>query len=139
MADEAMGDTGFVVAILNQNDDDHQSCLDIYKAQHGYIIVPQSALAEITYMLNRNGGSKLVINFLHQIPNLKFRFIALEGADFRRTLELLEKYADTRVDFVDVSVAAIAERLGISKILTLDKRDFSIIRPKHVEYFELQP
>jgi len=139
MADEAMGDTGFVVAMLNKNDDDHRRCLEIYAAQRGYILVPQSALAEITYMLKRDSGGKLVMDFLRQISTLKFRFIAVDAQDFKRTLELLIKYADSRIDFVDASVAAVAERFEVKQILTLDKRDFSIIRPKHVDYFELLP
>jgi len=69
----------------------------------------------------------------------KYQPVPLEGEDFLRTAELLDQYADTRVDFVDCTVVAIAERLKIARILTVDRRDFSIIHPKHVEYFELLP
>lgn len=34
---------------------------------------------------------------------------------------------------------AIAERLNITRILTLDRRDFQMIRPKHCVSFELFP
>lgn len=43
------------------------------------------------------------------------------------------------VDFVDITLAAVAERLGIRQILTLDQRDFRILRPRHCEHFELAP
>jgi predicted nucleic acid-binding protein len=43
------------------------------------------------------------------------------------------------VDFVDATIAAVAERLNITRILTLDQRDFQIIRPKHSDYFEILP
>jgi predicted nucleic acid-binding protein len=53
-----------------------------------------------------------------------------------RIANLLDKYADTDLDFSD---AAIAERYGITKIATFDHRDFSIIRPRHTAFFELLP
>ena len=37
------------------------------------------------------------------------------------------------------SLNDVAERLNITRILTLDQRDFQIIRPKHSEYFEILP
>ena len=40
---------------------------------------------------------------------------------------------------VDASVIALAERLKVSQIATLDHRHFSVVRPAHVEAFELLP
>lgn len=34
---------------------------------------------------------------------------------------------------------AMAERLGITRILTFDQRDFGMYRPSHVERFDLLP
>jgi predicted nucleic acid-binding protein len=34
---------------------------------------------------------------------------------------------------------AIAERLGVTRIYTLDRRDFSVVRPAHAERYELLP
>jgi predicted nucleic acid-binding protein len=68
-----------------------------------------------------------------------FQLVTLDYQDIRRTAEILQKYNDTRIDFVDASVAAVAERLDVTRILTLDQRDFSLIRPNHCDYFELLP
>jgi predicted nucleic acid-binding protein len=38
---------------------------------------------------------------------------------------LIEKYRDLPFDFADASVAVLAERTGVSQVLTLD-RDFDI-------------
>jgi predicted nucleic acid-binding protein len=34
---------------------------------------------------------------------------------------------------------AVAERLNIGRVLTLDRRDFQIMRPRHRDFFELLP
>jgi uncharacterized protein len=60
-------------------------------------------------------------------------------ADLVRTIEILEKYADSRIDFVDCVIAAMAERLGIVTILTVDYRHFQLFRPKHSSHFEILP
>ena len=59
--------------------------------------------------------------------------------DLRRTLELLDRHAAARIGFVDEAVVATAERLRVSRILTTDRRDFSLIRPRHCRAFEVLP
>jgi predicted nucleic acid-binding protein len=59
--------------------------------------------------------------------------------DLQRVHEILQQYAESRLDFVDATVVAIAERQNITRILSLDRRDYTIIRPKHAPYFELLP
>jgi hypothetical protein len=44
-----------------------------------------------------------------------------------------------RLEVIDASVVATAERLGLPRIATLNHRDFAVIRPVHVEAFELIP
>jgi hypothetical protein len=59
--------------------------------------------------------------------------------DYNRAVDILEKYHDTRIDFVDACIMALAERLQLKRILTFDHRDFGIFRPAHIERFELLP
>lgn len=39
----------------------------------------------------------------------------------------------------DASIVAIAERLGVTQIATLDRRHFGVVRPNHVDAFTLLP
>ena len=59
--------------------------------------------------------------------------------DYHRAAAILRQYADARLDFVDALIAAMAERLNITRVLTLDRRDFQLMRPKHCPGFELLP
>jgi len=65
--------------------------------------------------------------------------MALMDGDMLRTAEILAQYQDSRIDFVDATVMAIAERENIKTVLTLDRRDFSLFRPKHCLSFTLLP
>jgi hypothetical protein len=53
--------------------------------------------------------------------------------------ELGWRYRDMPLGTVDASVIALAERLKVSQIATLDHRHSSVVRPAHVESFELLP
>ena len=39
----------------------------------------------------------------------------------------------------DASVVALAERLGAEAVVTLDRRHFGAVRPRHRKAFELLP
>jgi hypothetical protein len=47
--------------------------------------------------------------------------------------------ADFLRDVADACVIALAERLGVTRVATLDTRHFSVVRPRHVPAFTLLP
>lgn len=134
----AVADTGFVVALANKKDPNHLPAYTLYR-QIAKIILPQTTLVESAYLIGKFGGTQAVIHFLTSVPVSRYVPTALHDSDFARIAQLLSAYADTRIDFVDASVMIIAERLQIDTILTLDRRDFSIVRPKHCEALTLLP
>lgn len=60
-------------------------------------------------------------------------------SDWLRVAELVAQYDDLPLGTVDASVVAAAERLGITEVATLDRTDFSVVRPAHVPRFSLMP
>jgi len=40
---------------------------------------------------------------------------------------------------VDASVVAAAERLGVTRVATLDRKHFTVVRPAHAPAFEVLP
>jgi hypothetical protein len=51
--------------------------------------------------------------------------------DWERMAELVAVYADMRLGGTDASVITLAERLGTTRIATLNHRHFRIVRPRH--------
>jgi predicted nucleic acid-binding protein len=116
----------------------HRSVTTVYTQQE-QILLPQTVLAEVAYLVGRNAGSATLVAFLKGLSASKFTLIALTAQDVIRTAEILDEYVDSRIDFVDASVMAIAEHYDIKKILTLDQRDFRLFRPQHCDSFEILP
>ena len=63
----------------------------------------------------------------------------VDPADLERMAELVGAYHDLPLGTVDASVVAVAERRGVTTIATLDRRHFGVVRPRHVDAFELVP
>ena len=103
------------------------------------ILLPVTILVETSYLIQARLGHAAMRLFVRQLQGSSLQLTSLMTADFARIDEILTQYADLELDFVDASVVAIAERLRIQRILTVDQRDFRAIRPKHCPYFDILP
>ena len=63
----------------------------------------------------------------------------LVDRDYPRVRELMDRYADQDLGFVDAAVVTVAERLDERKVATLDRRHFAVVRPRHVDALALLP
>ena len=88
-------------------------------------------------MLNKKFGPVIEIKFLEEIISVNLQIEILKFPDILRIVEILKKYKSLNIGFVDGSIVAIAERLKINQILTLDNKHFSSIIPVGFDYFEI--
>ncbi|MGQ0624881.1 MAG: type II toxin-antitoxin system VapC family toxin [Sporichthyaceae bacterium] len=135
-------DTGPLVAAADTDDDDHRRCVDLLtglRLASRPLLISPLVVAEVSYMIGRDGGSPAEAAFISSIRNGDLTLVDLLPADLDRMVELLDTYEDLRLGAADASVVAIAERLNISDIATLDRRHFTVVRPDHVPAFTLLP
>lgn len=129
-------DTGILVAAGRTSDPSHQACVHLLRDAGERLVVPSPVLVEVDHHL-RNGPAwarllgDVVADALHVADVLR--------ADYERIQQLMSRYADLRVGFVDCAVLAVVERLGEPKLATLDRRHFAVMRPAHVDSLELLP
>ncbi len=94
-------------------------------------------VAETCHMIATRIGSHAEAGFLRELLNWEVE--SPTSTDWTRIAELTEQYADLQLGGTDASLIATAERLEATKILTLDRRHFSVVRPAHTDFFELLP
>jgi predicted nucleic acid-binding protein len=90
-------------------------------------------------MVSRELGPAAFPAIIDQIRTGVLAVEDLTDRDYERIGELMRTYADLRVGFVDAAVLAVTERLRETKLATLDRRHFSVMRPAHVDALELLP
>lgn len=77
------------------------------------------------------------MRFLGDLASGDFTIEAVDASDWLRIAQLVADYRNLPLGSVDASVVAAAERLGITQVATVDRRDFSAVRPRHTSTFEI--
>jgi uncharacterized protein len=135
----AILDTSFLFALTDQSDRNHQRVLAVAQNANESLVLPVVVLPEICYLIASRLSNNAMRRFVASMTPDAVKIEPATIKDLIRVHQILEKYADNQLDFTDAAIVAIAERLAIKRVYTLDRRDFSIIRPKHCNYFELFP
>lgn len=132
-------DTGPLYALADKDDEHHDIVKRYVSEIHEALIVPSPVVPEVCYLLLEYLGAEAEVQFLRSLVNQELLLEHLTTKDIGRAIEILEQYRDARFGMVDAAIMAMAERLKIEVVLTLDHSDFSIYRPKHCDAFRLVP
>jgi predicted nucleic acid-binding protein len=135
----AILDTSFLFVLTDQNDRNHQRVLAVAQNINELLVLPVVVLPEVCYLIASRLGHQAMCRFVSSITPDSVQVESVATEDWVRVHQILEQYSDNQLDFTDAAIVAIAERLDITRVYTLDRRDFSIIRPSHCNYFELLP
>lgn len=52
---------------------------------------------------------------------------------------MIARYVDLDLGLIDAAVVAVAERLSVTTLASIDRRDLLVVRPSHCDAFELIP
>jgi len=132
-------DSGFLFASLNSSEAEHEATIRVLEDIREPIVLPVPAITEVAYLLARDISNEAAADFIASLASTELTLEAPHQEDYSRSAEILRQYSDAKLDFVDALIVAIAERRNINRLLTLDRRDFQLIRPKHCASFELLP
>ena len=135
----AVIDAGMLYALVDTADGLHERAVAAIKAEPEAIIVPQATLPEICYLIGSRLGAAQETAFIRYLADSDWRLEPLTEQDIERVIALMSEHATAGIGYVHAAIAAIAERMGATRIYTLNRRHFEPIRPSHVERFELLP
>jgi predicted nucleic acid-binding protein len=134
-----IADSGTVYGLYDRRDASHASLRAVVEDARDLIVIPAPILGEIDYLLRVRLGNAALLRFLADIQDGSFVVEAVTLGDLRRCATLIEKYRDLDLGLSDAVVAAVAERLGTDQILTVDQRDFRVLRSARGKPFRLLP
>jgi predicted nucleic acid-binding protein len=131
-------DTGPLVAMGDRSSRVHQRCIEALATAQPPRLVPGPVIAEVCYLLAREVGTHAEASFLRAFGGGFLAPVDVDAADLARAAELVETYSDLRLGGTDACVVALAERLGVATIATIDN-DFRVVRPRHTNAFTIVP
>lgn len=133
----AVVDTGPLYAVVDEDDADHARCRAALEQAGHRLIIPALVIAEATYLVGTRLGPDVEAQFLEGLTRMHVE--APTPDDWSRMAHLVRQYGDFPLGGVDASVIALAERLDIETVVTLDDRHFRAVRPRHRKTFRLLP
>jgi len=132
-------DTGVLYAVVDEHDANHEACAALIVDPPEELAVPAPVVVELEWLVCSRMGYDQFDGFLQSVEIGALDIIDLSRSDYARSRELCRRYEDLPLGFVDASIVALAERLGESRLATLDRRHFSVVRPRHTAAFTLVP
>ncbi len=133
-------DAGPLLALFDPRDAAHLRAGPTFEnARRERLVIPAPVIPEVAYFLLQRASVVAEVRLLNAIAAGELPVIDPVAADYGRAAWFVEKYADFSLGTVDALIAAMAERLGVTTIFTLDQRHFGAIQPAHCERFTLLP
>ena len=102
-------------------------------------MVPAAVLVEVDYWLLKLYGHKPWRTFAEDVENGAYRLHPLSSHTLTGQSRSSSSTPRSDLGLVDASVIATCEELVKPEVATLDRRDFSVVRPRHREYLTLLP
>ena len=132
-------DASVVLAAADRADLNHAAALAWFGRADEPLLLGVLTLAELDVLLQRELGVTATVGLVRSITGGAIRLVPPTNDDLRRAVELLEAAAEHRPRLADALLVAAAERLGIHRIATFDRRPIAVLRPRHVRSFDLEP
>jgi uncharacterized protein len=143
MAGPLIADTGGLLRAIATHPDGRPAWPPFARAlaTASQVVVPEPVLTEVDYFLrdNRPAMRQLVGELFDPGTTLEYHHATPE--DIVRAIQLDQQFHELEIGFVDDVVAAIAERLRIYRVLTIDRGDFEPLRigERFTEKLEVVP
>ncbi len=132
-------DTSAILAAADQADLNHAAAVAWFARADEPLLLGALSLAELDALLQRELGLEATLALVRSITGGGIRLVAPTDADLDRAAEHLVEAGEHRPRLADAVLVATAERLGVRRIATFDRRPIAVFRPVHVRTFDLEP
>ncbi len=127
-----LADSGPLAALFNRSDKHHTPAAAFFR-QHGArlkLLTTWEVVSEVMYFLDFSAAAQSdFLLWLHAGHERGLvQIAALTEADLPGLATLIRKYADRPMDLADASLVWLAEKTGVTDIITIDRADFAVYR-----------
>jgi predicted nucleic acid-binding protein len=129
----AVIDSGPLVALFDKDDQHHARALQFIQNYQGQLYTTVAVLTEVTHLLDFS--VRVQLDFLNWVIAGAVEVEDLDKSSLLSIYTLVKKYSDLPADFADASLVAIADKLSISNIVSMDS-DFLVYRTQSGSYLK---
>ncbi|MGD8279257.1 MAG: PIN domain-containing protein [Gemmatimonadota bacterium] len=117
-------DTGPLVAYLDAEDPAHADVAARWDAFRGQLATTSAVITEAMHLVGASPSGARHLADLIAASGMEVYDLS-RPPELHEAASLMEKYADTPMDFADATLVLLAEALQVLDIFTLDRRGFA--------------
>jgi predicted nucleic acid-binding protein len=121
-----LADTSGLLSLYNRREPTHPSVAEAVAQEQGPLVVSPYVVAELDYLVSTRLGADAEQRVLAELASPAYVLAAIDRDDLRACTELVSRYPGIGV--TDASMLVLADRLGIDRVLTLDRSHFEMVR-----------
>jgi predicted nucleic acid-binding protein len=127
-----IADTSGIIAASDRNAAESTDCQSVLR-EAGTVVVSPLVLAEVDHMAKARFGStartKIIAFILANTRRLRFQIPDLSTEILEAACAVRQRYVDLDLDLADAVNVVLAAEYRTDAVLTLDRRDFRVVRP----------
>jgi hypothetical protein len=134
-------DTGALYALVDRNDVNHAGVKEFYQEviEKEAFCISLPILTETWLLIDARLGTYFANTFWMSVSQGVFDILEIDKHDLGIALEIEKRYQDSDFGFIDSSSFALCEKYKIHKVITYDRKHFSIYKPSFADFLELLP
>lgn len=134
-----IADTSGLLALFNSAEPDHDAVTRRLEQERDQLVVSPYVLAELDYLVATRIGVDSELAVLRELSSGAYHLATVDADQLATAADIVDRHRDQHVGLTDASLVVLAERFRTSRVLTLDRRHFSVLRPLSGGTFELIP
>jgi predicted nucleic acid-binding protein len=123
-------DVSAILAAADTADLNHAAARDWFALANEPLLVGALTLAEADHVLQRELGLAASLALLASITSGAVRIVAPTEADVERAAALLQAAAEHAPRLADALLIVAAQRLGVRRVVTFDRRPLAVLMPR---------
>jgi uncharacterized protein len=132
-------DTSALLAYFDTDEPDHEAVARVIDTSRELLVVSPYVVAELDYLIATRVGLDAELAVLRELSTGAWELASFGEPDLELAATVITKFHDQRIGVADASNVVLANRYGMRKIVTLDRRHFAVLRPISGGRFAISP
>jgi uncharacterized protein len=132
-------DPSAIVAAADAADLNHRAAVAWFERVDEPLLLGALGLGELDLLLQRELGRDATAAVVRSLVAGAIRLVPPTRDDLARAAELMDEASEHRPRLADALLVAAAERLGVRRVASFDRRPLAVFRPRHVRALDFEP
>jgi uncharacterized protein len=132
-------DTSALLAYFDIGEPDHAAVSRVIERSTELLVISPYVVAELDYVVATRVGVDAELAVLRELSSGAWELAPFGVPELQLAASVIAKFHDQRIGVADASNVVLADRYGTRKIVTLDHRHFTVVRPISGGRFAVAP